>query len=144
MKRKIIIISVLTLILTVADCLYSTYLNLGVMPAMAATCNKGEGGTIVSIEGGGVQIRRNSNPFNPFNTFDFDAAQVGATLCCEDDLRPGNGVVVTIFCNNLRENRDLLGDGSNYSVYNTCLPSQQKQIAPCGSSENDPDIPEKG
>ncbi len=141
MKRKMLIILVLTLILTVADCWYSMYLNPEMMPAMAATCNKGEGGRIVSIDGGGVQIKRNNNPFNPFNSF--VAAQVGTTLCCEDDLKPGNKVRVTISCNNLGENRDLIGDGGQYSVYNTCLPSQEEQKAPCGRSGSGGNIPGK-
>lgn len=142
MKRKMLIILVLALVLTLADCLHSMYLNPKMMPAMAATCNTGEGGRIVSIKGGKVRIRRNNNPFDPFNRF--VAAQVGTTLCCEDDLEPGNRVRVTISCNNLRENRDLLGDGGKYSVYNTCLPPQQKQQPPCGKSERDDDIPGKG
>lgn len=136
MKGKMLIILVLTLIVTVADCWHSTYLNPRLMPAMAATCT--EGGRIVSLKGGGVQIRRSLN-----NVF---AAQVGTTLCCEDDLKPGRGVTVTISCNNLGENRNLLGDGrSEYSVYSTCEPSQMIQEPPCGGGGSDGgNIPPKG
>jgi len=145
MKRKMLIILVLTLILTIVDCWSSMYLNLGAMSAMAASpCSGKEGGRIVNIRGGGVQIRRNNNPFNPFNTF--APAQVGTTLCCENELKPGRGVTVTIRCNNLGENRNLpVGNGRIvYSVYNMCLPSQREQKAPCGAGGGGEDIPEKG
>jgi hypothetical protein len=128
MKRKILITLVLTLILIMADCWYSMSLNPGAMLAVAASnCTDGEVGRIVNVRGGGVQIRRDSNP----NAI--ASARVGTTLCCRDILRPGQGVRVTIRCNLGNVNRNIpIGDGQSvYSVNSTCLPSQQAQQDPC-------------
>jgi hypothetical protein len=144
MKRKMLIILVLTFILTIVDCWHSMYLNLGAMSAIAASpCSGEEGGRIVNIRGGGVQIRRNNNPFNPFNTF--GPAQVGTTLCCENELKPGGGVTVTIWCNKLNENRNLrVGNGRTvYTVYNMCLPSGPSQAGPCSRSGSGGNTPGK-
>jgi hypothetical protein len=131
MKRKILITLLLSLILIMADCWYSMYLNPRAMPAVAASnCADGQVGRIVNVRGGRVEIKRDSNP----NAI--ASAQVGTTLCCRDILRPGRGVRVTIGCNLGNVNRNMpVGDGQSlYSVNSTCLPSQMDQRSPCVSS----------